>query len=148
VLQSIVRNVGLETFRNKITVRLQDTDAAGILFFASQLIYAHETYEKFMEEIGCSFAEVFERGVYLMPIVHAEADFMRTVTVGDLLDVEMSVAAVGNSSYTLEYLLKAEDGTEIGRCRTVHVTISRSEKKKIPLPRPIRQGLERYRRRT
>lgn len=131
-------------FRNRITVRLQDTDAAGILFFANQLIFAHETYEKFMEEIDCSLASVLEQHSYLIPLVHAEADYAKPVTVGDEIDVEMTVANIGDTSFTLDYLLMGTDGAEIGRCRTVHVTVSKSDMKKIPLPTELREGLERY----
>ncbi len=141
---SIDRSYDLATYINRLTVRLQDTDAAGILFFANQLVFAHETYEKFMEDIDCSLASVLERDSYLIPLVHAEADYAKPVTVGDEIDVEMTVANIGNTSFTLDYLLMGTDGAEIGRCRTVHVTVSKSDMKKIPLPTELREGLERY----
>jgi 1,4-dihydroxy-2-naphthoyl-CoA hydrolase len=134
----------LATYTNRVTVKLQDTDAAGILFFTNQLVFAHETYEKFMEDIDCSLARVFEQCSYHIPLVHAEADYAKPVTVGDEIDVEMTVANIGKTSFTLDYSLTGTDGAEIGRCRTVHVTVGKSDMKKIPLPTEIREGLERY----
>ena len=131
-------------YTNRITVKLQDTDAAGILFFANQLVFAHETYEKFMEEIDCSLASVLRQDSYLIPLVHAEADYAKPVTVGDKIDVKMAVANIGNTSFTLDYLLTGADGAEIGRCRTVHVTVGQSDMKRITLPTELREGLERY----
>ena len=141
---SIDRSYDLTTYTNRLTVRLQDTDAAGILFFANQLVFAHETYEKFLEEIDCSLAHVFEQRSYHIPLVHAEADYAKPVTVGDEIDVEMTVANIGNTSFTLDYLLTGTDGAEIGRCRTVHVTVGEADMKKITIPTELREGLERY----
>ena len=132
------------TYRNRVVVRLQDTDAVGVIFFANQLVYAHETYERFMEQIGCGFADILAQGEYLLVIVHASADYRRPVRVGDIVDVEMSVARTGKSSFTLDYLLSTEDGTEIGRCSTVHVSVDRTNMKKMEIPKELRESLERY----
>ena len=138
------RSYGMATYKNRLTVKLQHTDAAGILFFTNQLVFAHETYERFMEEIDCGFAHILQQRPYHIPIVHAEADYAKSVTVGDEIDVEMTVANIGNTSFTLDYLLTGTDGAEIGRCRTVHVTVSKSDSKKTPIPAELRDGLERY----
>jgi acyl-CoA thioesterase FadM len=82
--------------------------------------------------------------LYLIPLVHAEADYAKPVTVGDEIDVEMTVANIGNTSFTLDYLIMGTGGAEVGRCRTVHVTVGKSDMKKIPLPTKLREGLERY----
>ncbi|MFH1891610.1 MAG: thioesterase family protein [Candidatus Zixiibacteriota bacterium] len=132
-------------FRNRITVRLQDTDAAGILFFANQFVYAHETYEKLMEDIGVSFAHIFEHESFLIPLVHAEADYNEKLRVGQPLEVELTVENIGTTSFALAYVLKSEDDSVVGTCRTVHVTAGKSDLKKIPLPDRLREGLERYR---
>lgn len=132
-------------YKNRITVRLQDTDAAGILFFASQLVYAHETYEKMMEDIGLSFAHILKNESYLIPLVHAEADYMKALRVGQPLDVELTVENIGTTSFTLAYMLKSEGGDVVGRCKTVHVTAGKSDLNKVPLPDKLREGLEKYR---
>lgn len=132
-------------FRNKITVRLQDTDAAGILFFASQLVYAHETYEKMMENIGLSFAHILDNESYLIPLVHAEADYTKALKVGQPLDVELTVEEIGTTSFSLSYSFKSENGDTVGSCKTVHVTASKSNFQKIPLPDALRKGLAKYR---
>jgi len=131
-------------FKNRITVRLQDTDAAGILFFASQFVFAHETYEKMMEKIGLSFAHILDNEPYLIPLVHAEADYAKALKVGQPLDIELTVEKIGTTSFTLSYIFKSEAGEMVGSCRTVHVTASKSDFKKIPLPDALRAGLDRY----
>jgi len=131
-------------YKNEMSVRMQDTDAAGILFFANQLVYAHETYEKLLEHIGVSFLSILKDESYFVPIVHAEANYSKSLAVGQPIVIELTVERLGNTSYTLAYSIKAEDGTEVGTCRTVHVTVSRDGFKKIPLPDKLRTGLSKY----
>jgi 1,4-dihydroxy-2-naphthoyl-CoA hydrolase len=131
-------------FHHKVIVNMQDTDAAGILFFASQFVFAHVTYERFLESIGFSFAEALEKEPFLLPIVHAESDYLRPLTVGDRLDAELSVADMGDTSMTLEYVFKDEGGEIVGRSRSVHVAVSRNERKPVPLPGKLREALERF----
>lgn len=134
----------MATFKNRVTIRLQDTDAAGILFFASQFVYAHETYEKMMESIGVSFAHILDNEPYLIPLVHAEADYSKALRVGQPLDVELTVEKIGTTSFTLAYVFKSENGETVGSCKTVHVTASKSDFGKIPLPAKLRDGLARF----
>lgn len=134
----------MAAFTKRITARLQDIDGAGVLFFANQLVYAHETYEEFMEQIGFSFAEIFGHSPFLLFIVHAEADYVRPVSVGDIVDIEMNVASIGRTSFAIDYRLRTDAGEDIGRCRTVHVTVSRTKKTKTPVPAELRKKLAEY----
>jgi YbgC/YbaW family acyl-CoA thioester hydrolase len=134
----------MPAYRYSRTVRLQDTDAAGILFFANWFIFAHEAYEKMMEDIGLGFARLFETEPYIIPIVHAEADYERPLGVGDEIEVELTVADIGTTSFTLEYVLRTRDGQTAGACRTVHVAMDKKSKEKIQLPDKLRQGLSGY----
>jgi len=131
-------------FHHKVVVNMQDTDAAGILFFACQFEFAHETYEVFLESIGFSFAEALENEPFLLPIVHAESDYLRPLKVGDKLDAELKVAGLGNTSFRLEYLIKRNGGEVVGRTRTVHVAITKADGRKAPLPGRLRESLERF----
>lgn len=131
-------------FHHRVIVSMQDTDAAGIIFFASQFVFAHVVYERFLEELGFSFAEALEKEPFLMPIVHAESDYYRPLKVGDRLDVELSVANIGDTSMTLEYAFSAMDGEVVGRSRSVHVAVSREDGKKMALPEKVRTALIRF----
>ncbi len=131
-------------FHHKVIVNMQDTDAAGILFFASQFVFAHVTYERFLESIGFSFAEALEKEPFLLPIVHAESDYLKPLTVGDRLDAELSVADIGDTSMTLEYVFMDDMGEIVGRSRSVHVAVSRKDRKAVPLPGKLREALERF----
>jgi 1,4-dihydroxy-2-naphthoyl-CoA hydrolase len=132
----------MKTIKDYYTIKLHDTDTAGILFYANQFRIIHDIYEKFLSQIGFDFRGRFERGDFYIPIIHAEADFLQPLKVGDTIEIALNVARVGQTSFTLQYTLVDLDGTAVGTARTVHVTIDPRSLKKIDLPEKFKIKLE------
>jgi 1,4-dihydroxy-2-naphthoyl-CoA hydrolase len=130
-------------FTYKTKIRLHDTDAAGIIFFANQFKIIHDAYEEFLEKIGLSMKTILEKTGFFQPIVHAEAAYKTPVYVGDKITITVKVGHIGKTSFTLEYTLKR--GTNlVGTAKTVHVTIDQKTSQKIPLPLSLRRALEKH----
>lgn len=132
----------MSRLKDYYTIKLHDTDAAGILFFANQFKIVHDLYQRFLDEIGFPLQERFATGDFSLPIVRAEADFFAPLTVGDTLEVSLRVAAVGESSFTLEYEITDLDGRQVGSAKTIHVTVNPKTRSKIRLPELFRARLE------
>jgi YbgC/YbaW family acyl-CoA thioester hydrolase len=130
-------------FRHKLTVPFQDIDAAGIVFYAHLFRYAHEAYEQFMREAGCSLRELLADGSYLLPLVHAEADYRRPMRHADELQIELRLKRLGGTSFTLGYRVLAEDQSEHASLETVHVAIDRETHRPMTLPDSLRKALAR-----
>ena len=130
------------SYRYELKVQLHDTDAAGILFFGHQFEMAHDAYQAFLESRGFSFADVLAEGEILIPLVHAEADYLKPLTVGDQLVIELSAAGISTHSFTLSYDFRRPDGEMVGTVKTVHVTMARADNQKIELPAPLRKALD------
>jgi 1,4-dihydroxy-2-naphthoyl-CoA hydrolase len=129
-------------FSAAYTVRLRDTDAAGLLYFTEQLRVAHEAFEGFLEKEGFGIGHYLRRSTFLLPIVHAEADYSAPLFPGDQLAAELSCARIGNSSFTLRTRLRrAGDGGEVGTVKIVHCAVNRATGKTIPLPDEIKELL-------
>lgn len=130
----------------KITkvIRLADTDAAGVLFFANQFILAHELYEIFLDTIGESVHDILTNRSYLLPLVHAEADFYMSLSVGDEVTIVLDVQAIGDSSFTLDYTLYNSADVKAGFVRTVHAATDKSTNAKISLPEKLRTALSAF----
>lgn len=123
-------------------VRLKDTDATGVLYFTEQFRMALETFEQFLKERGFSLKQLLESS-YLMPIVHAEADFFAPLTVGDELEISMKVAKLGTSSLTLEFSFRdPQRGFDVGKVQIVHVVIEKEKRASVPIPDFLRTILE------
>ncbi|MBU0743298.1 acyl-CoA thioesterase [bacterium] len=130
----------MPSYSRDVTVRLRDTDAAGVIYFTSLLVFAHETFERYLDACERPLGRQLAEDDDLLPIVHCEADYRRGVTVGDRLTVEMAVDAIGESSFTLAYTLR-RNGDEVGRCRIVHASLGRRSLLSVPLPAVVRDHL-------
>lgn len=126
-------------------VRMHDTDMAGILYFARQFRFAHDALEDFAESEGFQFNEVFKNQLFVFVIVHAEADYLIPLHIGDKLEIQLTVENIGNSSFTICYQIYKLDQlkpTLAGKAKTVHVTLNAKTRKKIPIPEQLRIKLQ------
>ena len=130
-------------FTYKTKIRLHDTDAAGIIFFANQFKIIHDAYEEFLEELGLSIQTILKKTGYFQPIVHAESQYKAPLYVGDKIIITVKVGHVGKTSFLLEYSIK-RGKTLVGTAKTVHVTIDQKTSKKISLPPALRKALEKH----
>ncbi len=129
----------------KIIIKLRDTDAAGLLFFANQLVYAHDLYELFLERIGFPLPQVIRQEPFLLPIVHVESDYLAKLEVGEQVEIILTVAKISDSSFTLAYQLFNSAGESAGKAKTVHVAVDKKRGQKIKLPDKLRNALTLFR---
>ncbi len=115
-------------------VRLQDTDATGVLYFPEQLKMALEVFEDFLSHHEISWRHLID-SPYLLPVVHAEADYLAPVMVGDELEIYLTVQAVGTKSVTLSYrLVDPKRQLDVGTAKIIHVAVDKETRTSVPLP--------------
>lgn len=123
-------------------VRLQDTDATGVLYFPRQFQMAMEAFEAFLKQRGFPLRQLLD-SKYLMPVVHAEGDYLAPVLVGDILEVRLHVGKLGQSSLTLDFEIYDDNRKcAVGRVQIVHVTVDRETKVSVPVPDFLREILK------
>ncbi len=126
-------------FTFQMRVKLQDTDATGVLYFAEQFRMAQEVFEEFLKEKGFSLKQVLS-SEYLLPIVHAAGDYMAPVRVGDELEISLNVVKMGTSSVTVHYeFCERESKNSVGRVELVHVVVDREKRTSVPIPDFLRE---------
>jgi 1,4-dihydroxy-2-naphthoyl-CoA hydrolase len=129
-------------FHYRTQIRLKDTDATGVLYFSEQFKFALETFEEFLKDRGFSWRELMA-SPFLLPVVHAEADYIAPMMVGDELEIILKVAKVGTSSMTLQYSLRdPQRGMIVGRVEIVHVVVDKTTRTSVPIPDFLRAILE------
>lgn len=128
-------------FTYKTTIKLHETDAAGLLFFSQQFKLIHDAYEKLLDSRGIGFSVMLRKKSYFLPIVHAESDYKKPLFVGDHLTIQVIVSHIGETSFSFSYRLLKNSKILVGTAKTVHVTISKKTGKKIPLPKEMRKTL-------
>ena len=131
-------------YQHQIIIPFQDIDAAGILFFAHLFRYSHEAYEQFMSAHHHSLADIIKDGTFLLPIVHAEADYKRPIHHSENITIELGIKNLGTSSFTIQYHLKDNEGGLRAVVETVHVTLDAAQHKPMPIPVSLRKILEHH----
>lgn len=130
-------------FKHTTSVKLHDTDAAGTLFFVNQFRFAQEAFEDFLESVGFAIGHIFQQSEILLPVVHASADYLKPVVVGEKISIHLTSQNIKETSFGLVYSLYNEKEEEVGRVQTVHVVVARSgHPKRRPIPERLRRALE------
>lgn len=124
-------------------VLFQECDPAGILFFARVFDYCHEALQSFLVQKEIGYQDWFSSPEYAIPLVHSEAFFKAPIQPDELLNIEVKVSHLGNSSIQFSYLLKtAAAGVICAECKTAHVFVGKSTLAKIEMPKLIKSKLE------
>lgn len=124
-------------FRYNRIIRLQETDATGVLYFAEQLKIALEAFEDFLIHKGFSLNQLIE-SPYLMPVVHAEADYFAPLKVGDRVNISVALHRLGEKSFTLHYVFHDPvRAIDVGTVTLIHVTVDGKTRSSLPIPESI-----------
>lgn len=122
-------------------VRMHDVDLAGILYFPRQFRFAHDALEDFVEQTGLTFDQLFRKEHFVFVIVHAEADYLASLRVGDKLEVTLEIEEIGTTSFSVRYHIYKSDKTLVGKAQTVHVTLDSKTRTKIAIPESLKKFL-------
>jgi 1,4-dihydroxy-2-naphthoyl-CoA hydrolase len=134
-------------FCRKKVLRLFSTDATGVLYFAEKFRMAQEFFEEYLENCGVSgvtLGESLTKGEFLFPIVHAEADFLAPIRVGDELELSLFLERIRTSSFILVCRFSSAQSSKLlGKTTIVHVTVDKKSGTPSPIPKKLREALER-----
>ena len=89
-------------FHTRIRVRYEETDAAGVVYYANYLVYFEVARVEALRAVGMPIVAVEERGVVL-PAVSATCTYHSPGHVDDVLDVAMWTEHIGRASFGFRY---------------------------------------------
>ena len=126
-------------------MRFEDIDAAGIVFFARFLNYAHDATERLFDELPGGYAAlIMQRGIGF-PAVHATTDFTAPIKYGDTARITAAVTKLGTTSAHLQFaFMRLSDGAAMATASHVHVCTSLATMTKLPFPPDVRAALEKH----
>ena len=126
------------TFVSRQRVRFAHVDAAGIVFYPRYFEMLNAAVEEYFGAVvGVEFAEIHIGRRLGVPTVRLEADFVAPSRLGDDLDFELDVAAVGRSSLDLAVTVNCDRETRF-KARAVLVCIDLGSGRATPWPADIR----------
>jgi len=134
------------TFIYSRTVRFQDTDAAGVVYFANVLSMCHEAYEASLEAAGFDLKTFFGQADTAMPIVHASVDFLKPMFCGDRLQIHLTTRHLHATRFEIAYQIYGADEPHplLSKAITRHACIRTAPRSRgcIPLPPMMSQWLD------
>jgi acyl-CoA thioester hydrolase len=125
-----VRN---HVFTHRLDVRFRDCDAMGHVNNAVYLTYMEQARFKHWRALWHYAEDRFpDPGIIL---ARAEVDYSSPARLGEQLDVRLSVASIGRTSFHYEYeIVSVEDGRLIANAKTVQVVYDYTKQTPVPVP--------------
>src|SRR5215813_5343573 len=90
-------------------VEFRDTDAAGIMHFASFFPLMESVEHEFLRHLGLSVLAKDDAGPFSWPRVSAQCDFHSAVRFEDLLTITLTISRLGNKSVTYQFEVHDKD---------------------------------------
>ncbi len=136
-----------DIFRTQRRVEFCDTDAAGIVHFASYMCYMEQAEHEFLRSLGLTVSADQGDGSHVSwPRVHASCDFRGTAKFEDIVEIALHVSRLGEKSVTYEFNFE-NGGAVIATGRVIAVCClvrPGSPLTSIPIPEKFSQQLQRF----
>jgi len=94
------------------TVRFEETDAQGIVFYGNYVIYQDEALTAYLAEIGYPYRE-FEESGWDVHVVNLELDYRGSAEFRDRLVSAVRSNAIDDSSIEFEYQCRRKADDEV-----------------------------------
>ncbi|MEZ0311922.1 MAG: acyl-CoA thioesterase [Myxococcota bacterium] len=128
-------------FEHVFTVRFGDVDRAGIVFFARVFEYCHEAFEELLAVTAGGIQALFEAKDWGAPLVHADADFVKPMRLGERVRVQVAIEAASTKTITIAYRLLGEDEVLRATARTVHAFVDLGTFRPVMFPSAFADAL-------
>jgi 1,4-dihydroxy-2-naphthoyl-CoA hydrolase len=132
------------SFIYKRIVRFQDTDAAGVVYFASVLTMCHEAYEESLAVSGINLKAFFSNPDVAIPIVHASVDFFQPMFCGDQIFIHLIPKQIASEKVEIAYQIVAVSEKLIAKAITKHICIEPISKTRKAMPAEMIQWLQQW----
>jgi acyl-CoA thioester hydrolase len=100
-MQSLPQPAGL-AHSMQVRVYYEDTDAAGIVYYANYLKFAERGRTEMMRELGFAHSGIAAASGTLFTVRRLSADYRAPARLDDLLSVETRIVAIGAATLTLD----------------------------------------------
>lgn len=132
------------TFQYHYTIRFQDTDAAGVVYFAQLLSICHSAYEASLQESGVDLKLFFSRGPVAVPITYTAAEFRRSLHCGDAIAIALRPEQTAADGFEIEYKVLQATGKTAAIATTHHVCIDPATHERRSLTSELTAWLARW----
>ncbi len=124
----------------QVRVYYEDTDAAGIVYYANYLRFLERGRTEFLRDLGHDQGELMREGV-AFAVRSVSAEFLRPARLDDQLTVETSIAHLGRAQLSFHQRI-ARAGETLLDAKIRIACIDPAGGRPIPMPRGIHHQLK------
>lgn len=128
-----------EPLTHPLRVRYAECDAQGVVFNAHYLAWFDMNMTELWRAAFGSYQAAIERGFDIV-VVTAELTYRASGRFDEMLDLEVSVAALGTTSLTTRHAVR-RDGQLLVEGTLRHVLVEPRSLTKLPIPDWVRESL-------
>ena len=123
-----------------LRVYYEDTDAAGIVYYANYLKFAERARTEMMHLLDVGYRDLVAQHSIAFAVRRVEVDFLAPAKLDDILEVRTSVTEAAGASVTADQVIH-RSGDEITRLR-VRLACLGPDGRLLRLPPMLRTALE------
>lgn len=126
-------------------VYYEDTDAAGIVYYANYLKFAERARTEILREAGIVQRTMAEELGIAFAVRSVNVEYLSPARLDEALVVETTILAVGGATADgLQTVRRAEDGAELARIAVKLACIRLAGGRPTRIPEPVRAALSRH----
>ena len=100
-----------DAHRFALRVYYEDTDAAGIVYYANYLKFAERGRTEMMRHLGFAHSAVAEEAGLVFTVRRCSADYRAAARLDDMLTVETRIAEIGGATLLLDQQIRRDGET-------------------------------------
>ena len=124
----------------QVRVYYEDTDAAGIVYYANYLRFLERGRTEFLRSLGHDQRELMQEGV-AFAVRAVSAEFLKPARLDDLLDVETAVSHLGRAQLSFAQRIARRDDVLLDAKIRI-ACIDPASGRPTPMPRGIHDQLK------
>lgn len=125
-----------------LRVYYEDTDAAGVVYYANYLKYAERARTELLSSLGFENARLAAEEGVAFAVRRCEVDYLKPARLGDRLEVVSSIAALGGASLDADQIVR-RDG-QILAVLKIKLACMTADGRPARMPRALHGALETF----
>jgi len=130
-----------QPFRHPLTVYYEDTDAAGVVYYANYLKFMERARTEWLAALGWPLAQVEREFSRVFVVTHVDIAFLHPARLNDRLDATVEVVDRGASRLVLAQEISRAD-RPLTRARVTLACLDRDRWRPARLPAPLVAAME------
>jgi len=130
-----------ETFRFPVRVYYEDTDEAGVVYYANYLKFMERARTEWLSALGFDLAAIEREHRIVFVVHHVEVDFRLPAQLSDRLDVTMTLTELGRARMHADQDIHRGDEI-LTRAHVALACINPSTRRPARIPAPLFARME------